>query len=378
MRGAGRRGDRGRDAPGIDALADSRSRQLVAFLATSMLGVLVAADLATIEPGVVLAPLFALSPLIACALLSPRDTAAFAGAAVVLAVASEQWNHTLGQAQQAVRTVDVAVLSLVAVFIAAVRQRREQRVARLSAIAEIAQQAILPKVPTSVHQVGAATRYVSAAEDATVGGDLYDCYYSATCARFLIGDVRGKGTAAVEQAARVIRAFRQSAASEQRLSDVAAAMHRYVVDFFEPEEFATALLLETGPGSGLTLLSCGHPTPLLVRTDGSGSEVELPASPPLGVAEGAYESRALTWGPGERLLLYTDGLSEARDRQGDFLSVAGLAPTIARGSLDDALEALLQRVFSHVPRGRLGDDLGVMLLENQRAGDDDDPPLPHN
>jgi phosphoserine phosphatase RsbU/P len=342
-----------------------RSRCLGATVAVVALAAIVTADLATRDQAFVLAPLFVLSPLAACALLSPRDTSAFAGAAVVLAIASEQWNHTAGTAQQAVRTVDVVLLSLAAVAIAAVRRSREQRFARLSVIAEVAQRAILPKLPTSVHQVAVATRYLSAAEDAMVGGDLYDCYYSDTRARFLIGDVRGKGIAAVEQAARVIRAFRQSAASQERLSDVAAGMHRYLVDFFEPEEFVTALLLETTPSGGLALISCGHPAPLLVGADGPGRFVELPASLPLGLAEDRYEARTLTWAAGDRLLLYTDGLSEARNRRGEFLSVLGLASTVANGSLDDGLDSLLREVRSHVPGGRLGDDLGVMLLEHQ-------------
>ena len=156
------------------------------------------------------------------------------------------------------------------------RVHRERRFEEVSAIAEAAQRAILPVLPTLVGGVAVATRYRSAAHGALVGGDLYDCYHSESRVRFLIGDVRGKGIAGVEQAARVIRAFRQSAALRESLIDVAREMDDYLADFFGDEEFVTALLVEvSGPGQ-LTLLNAGHPPPQLVRTGGESELIELP------------------------------------------------------------------------------------------------------
>ena len=247
-----------------------------AGLALLVLVVLVTVDL-SIPPGhAVLTSLFGLSPLIACAVVPVPGTAAIGALAIGAAFASGWWNDTMGTAQQNVRILDVVMVSIAAVAIAAVRVHREHQFAQLSAIAEAAQRAILPVLPTHLGGVAVATRYRSAARGTLVGGDLFDCYHSESRVRFLIGDVRGKGIAGVEQAARVIRAFRQSAALRESLTDVAREMDDYLADFFGEEEFVTALLVEvSGPGQ-LTLHNAGHPPPQLVRTTGESELIDLP------------------------------------------------------------------------------------------------------
>jgi phosphoserine phosphatase RsbU/P len=345
-------------------MTSERAPQVLgAGLATLCLVALVVIDLVIPRAEVVLVPLFALAPLIACAVLSARTTGAFAAAAVAMAVGAGWWNDTWGTAQQVVRIIDVLLISGAAVVVAAVRVRREERYARVVAIAEVAQRAILPKLPTRIGQVAVGARYLSAAQDAVVGGDLYDCYHSSEHVRFLVGDVRGKGIAAVEQAARVIRAFRQSAATMPGLPAVAEDMSRYLAPFFDDEEFVTALLVDATEHNRLTLVSCGHPPALLVKRNGSASLIEAPAGLPLGLGD-RYEAASVTWGPGDRLLMYTDGLSEARDAGGEFLAVPSLAPLLTGETVDEALDGALEAVRRHIPSGNLTDDLAVMLLEN--------------
>lgn len=335
------------------------------LLATAWLVGIVAADVA-LGDLIFLVPLYAVAPLIACAVLSAPTTAGFAVVTVALALASGLWSGEWGETQQTVRVVDVSVVSLAAVLIAAVRVRRERLHARVAAIAEVAQRAILPRLPDRVGQVAVAARYLSAAADAVVGGDLYDCYHSRAHVRFVVGDVRGKGVAAVEQAARVIRAFRQSAAIEADLRTVAREMSAYLAPFFDDEEFVTALLVDATDPYVLDLVSCGHPPPLLLLRDAGPDRaqlVEAPACVPLGLGR-TYESIRIPWEPGARLLMYTDGLSEARDQQGRFLALLDLSGPVGAGTVEVALDEVLDRVRTHVPRGQLGDDLAVVLLEN--------------
>jgi len=331
------------------------------LLAASWLVVLTVVDVA-VPASVVPDTLFAIAPLIACAVLSPRATAGFGVAAVVLLVWSGWWNDTWDTAQQWVRLLDVLLVSLGAVIIAAVRVHREQRLTRLVAIAETAQRAILPTLPASIDGLVAASRYLSAAEDAVVGGDLYDCSVTEGYSRFIVGDVRGKGLAAVEQAARTIRAFRQAAAAQVTLTDAARDMNDYMTPFLEEEEFVTALLVDLSSPDTVTLASCGHPPPLLVPRNGSAEFLEPPPGLPLGLG-GASAHSAFPWRPGDRLLLYTDGLSESRGADGAFLRLLDLAPVLLGGSVEEALDNLLSRVRRHVPGGALGDDLAVVLLE---------------
>src|SRR5690606_29833449 len=146
------------------------------------------------------------------AVLPARQTAVVAGVAAVAAVLSGTWNDSWGTVQHAVRVVNVVLVGAASVVVAAVRVRREQEVGRLTTVAEVAQRAVLPILPAHARRTDIAVRYRSASQDTVIGGDLYDCYHSRSHTRFLIGDVRGKGLGAIEQAARVIRAFRQAAA----------------------------------------------------------------------------------------------------------------------------------------------------------------------
>lgn len=355
----------------MDAERRASSRGLAASVAWLALVLLI--DVRHPRPAFTLSVLYGIAALIACAVLSPAWTALVAATATVLAAASGVWNHTWGTTEQAVRIVDVLLVGVGAVAVATVRVRRERQVARLVAIADVAQRAILPIVPARAGPVRVAARYVSAARDAVVGGDLYDCYrYSSPASndpervRFIVGDVRGKGIAGVEQAARVIRAFRQSAAIEPTLPLVAKAMDRYLTDFFEPEEFVTVVLVDVSDPSRVVLVSCGHPPALLRRSDGSLVLLEAPPGLPLGMGlpDGRpYRDLTVPWAPGDRLLLYTDGLSEARNRDGEFLSPLALGPALSGPEVPKAMDAVLEAVGRHTTGALLGDDLALLLLE---------------
>jgi len=346
--------------------SDRSAEELGASLAALWLIAWVVVDLAVPGQTVVLSSLFALAPLIACSVLSVRSTAVVAAAALVTTIASGWWNHTQASPQHLIRCLDVFLVGVAACALGAVRIRRERRHERVAAIAEVAQRTILPKLPSLVGQVTLATRYKSAAQDTVVGGDLYDCYHSAERVRFLVGDVRGKGIAAVEQSARVIRAFRQSAGTKNTLPELAKDMSEYLTPFFDDEEFVTALLVDASEDTRITLVSCGHPPAMLVQPDGHMSLLEAPIGLPLGIGE-VYGAGVVSWEPGDRLLMYTDGLSEARDAKGQFLDLRSLVPLLSTKPVEEALTDVVHAVQHHVPSGRLTDDLAVMLLENTAA-----------
>ncbi len=342
-----------------------RSQRLGVWVA---LGWLVGAgllDFATSSSPVVLAPLYAISPLIACTVLPPSMTGGFALAAVSLTIASSGWNQSWGTSQQLVRILDVLLVGVAAVVIAVVRVRREERFDRVSEIARVAQRIILPTLPRRVGHVALGARYLSSTEEAVVGGDFFDFYHSGSMTRLIIGDVRGKGLAAVEQAGRAIRAFRQAAASQESLAQTAVEISSYLVPFLDDEEFVTALLIDLSTDGKVTVVSCGHPAAVLLR-DGRPEHVDAPAGLPLGLGR-AYDEHIASWQPGDRLLLYTDGLSEARNASGEFLSPLDLAPVLGEGDVEAALDGVLLAVRNHVATDQLGDDLAILLVENSAS-----------
>jgi len=344
-----------------------RVAALGATLATATLVLTLVADVASAS--VVFVPFFALAPLIACAALSPRWTVVFAGGAVGLVVVSGSWDETFGTGQYGVRLGQATLVSVAAVLIAVLRTRRERQLVHVRAIADSAQRAVLPSVPEYVGGLRIAARYESASEEALVGGDLYDLHHSGAGVRMVVGDVRGKGLAGVQHAARVIRAFRQSAAATPDLAAVAKAMQEYLVPFFDDEEFVTAVLVEFTWNGVVTVLSCGHPAPLLVR-QGAVTSVAVEPSPPLGLAT-SFVTAVFLWAPEDRLLLYTDGLVEARDRDGTFLPFATIVDALRLPDPQSSLDALLAAVEAHVRHGTQhlpADDIALVLVDNLSVG----------
>jgi sigma-B regulation protein RsbU (phosphoserine phosphatase) len=317
------------------------------------------ADVVISEQVVVLTVFLGLSPLLASAVLAPPATAGFAAGAVVLAGFSAVWNQAQG-AQYWVRFVDVVLLGALAVLVSAIRNRREADLKASRRIATAAQQALLPVLPRRLGSIEVATRYHSATRTAQVGGDFFDFVADRGRTRLILGDVSGKGVDAVGQAARVIRAFRQYGASEPDLLGVARRINEYVLPFWQWDYFATAVLVEVSDDTTLTVVSAGHPPPLHLSAAGVD---ELPVDPsvPLGLGPARRSSRH-TWQAADRLLLYTDGLVEARNAAGAFLPRTAIDRALQGPSLDASLDALLGTVLEHA--GGFNDDLALLLMAN--------------
>ena len=135
----------------------------------------------------------------------------------------------------------------------------------------------------------------------------------------------------------------------------------------KPEEIAVDTTDATHP----LLVNAGHPPPLLVHADRTTEFLDADADLPLGLGQ-QYTHHSFAWRAGDRLLLYTDGLSEARDDRGAFFDLRELGPVIAGGPLEACLDGVLERVRAHA-RGELNDDVAVLLLEHTPTGPDFQP-----
>jgi serine phosphatase RsbU (regulator of sigma subunit) len=234
------------------------------------------------------------------------------------------------------------------------------RLADVQLVANAAQRAILAPVPSRLGPIALAGRYVSASAEALVGGDLYEIIQRDDAVRLLIGDVRGKGLTAVRTATIVLGEFRAAAADLADIGDVAVQIDRRLRPYLGDEDFATALVAEIDFDGRYSIASCGHPPPIVVR-GGALSELALESSLPLGlgaqptVAHGRLEV-------GDRILLYTDGVIEARDEHRDFVDLFRLAERLAHGPLDLALDGILDSLHRAVGR-ELGDDVALLAAE---------------
>jgi len=135
------------------------------------------------------------------------------------------------------------------------------------------------------------------------------------------------------------------------------------------EEFVTAVLAQvSADGDKAEILNCGHPPPLLIR-DGEVTALTPPeAGLPLGLASLSPQPReacAVPLKSGDRLLFYTDGISEARDKQGTFYPIERSGALLGLADLGLALDMLVEDVIGHVGHA-LQDDAAILLIGCQR------------
>jgi serine phosphatase RsbU (regulator of sigma subunit)/anti-sigma regulatory factor (Ser/Thr protein kinase)/uncharacterized protein YigA (DUF484 family) len=255
---------------------------------------------------------------------------------------------------------DVARRAALAVETAHAFREQSGRLAEVTRIAEAAQLAILAPPPEQIGPVALAARYVSAAAEALVGGDLYEIVARPGAVRLLIGDVRGKGLTAVRTATVVLGEFRAAAADLDDLVEVAVQIDRRVRPYLADEDFVTALLADIRDDGTFSIASCGHP-PALLAAAGNVTEIETEPTLPLGLgAQPQLTSGRLE--PSDRLLLYTDGVIEARDQSGAFVDVVPLIGPLRTGELGDVLDAVLDALHAAVGP-ELGDDVALLVAE---------------
>ncbi|MEU5903581.1 PP2C family protein-serine/threonine phosphatase [Micromonospora sp. NPDC047527] len=259
-----------------------------------------------------------------------------------------------------VNVVGIALATGLAVAVASVRQRQAEQIGELTKLASVAQQAVLRPLGPQVGTLSVAGRYISSTATAEIGGDLYEAIDTPYGVRMIIGDVRGKGLDAVRLASIVLGSYRHVAYERADLRAVVADLDRAVARNVGDEDFVTAALVEERGGT-LTIVNCGHPPPLLLRR-GAVIPLEPPApAPPLGFMP-VVRPRVERLEPGDRLLLFTDGLGEAR-RDGEFFPTADRAwRLLGHGTVADGLASLETALVEWV-HGRLDDDIALVLME---------------
>ena len=303
-----------------------------------------------------------IGPFLAGAMVGAGATLAVAVFTLAVAVALGFVNDG-HSAEWILRVLVVSAGGALAVWLAAKRARREAELAQVTHVAEIAQRAVLTSVPSEVGPLRFASRYQSATKEALIGGDFFEVIpCDGDCVRAVVGDVRGKGIDAVRLAAIALGAFRETAAqSSADLVDVARRMDQRLARHLEAEDFVTAVLAEFGPDGSLEVVNCGHHPPLLVLGDSIELLSPATSTTPLGLDPVPVRERA-TMAVGDRLLLYTDGLVEARTESGRMIALDRLTETLRDVSLDNALGGLLTTLQS-LALGPLEDDLALVLAE---------------
>ncbi len=242
--------------------------------------------------------------------------------------------------------------------------RAQERVERDLAIAAEIQSEILSRaIPQDVR---GATFSAHNTPAANVGGDFYGVFArNQDEVWFAIGDVSGKGISAALLMAQTLSAMQFVLAESTGPATALSRLNETLFANAIRGMFVTTIIGRMTPGTRrVEIASAGHCLPLLVKADGSASRIETPAALPLGILpKVAYRHGSLTLAPGDRIVVYTDGLSESRKEGGDSQFDEHLLTHAAgpAGSADTLLERLVSAELRHRGSGSQLDDLTVLV-----------------
>ncbi|WP_338674958.1 PP2C family protein-serine/threonine phosphatase [Streptomyces sp. SCSIO 30461] len=322
-------------------------------------------------------PLLTATPALAAVTMGPKGTIAAAGFALVISVITATYNQAWGTQQVYTNLLALLMVSAASVITSrAARTRRKSELNQIRRIATAAQEVLVRPVPAMIGPLRVGSMYLAAEMGAQIGGDLYEAVQTRYGVRLIVGDVRGKGLPAVRAAAAVLGAFREAVHYQEDLVDVmghcAAALERErhspgVDPEARVEGFVTALVVQVPEEAVVEVVNRGHPPPLMLHQGRAEALMPTCPLPPLGLEElmtepweGRVDSYAFV--PGDRLLLHTDGVIEARNSDGDFFVLPDALEAVRGGSPVEVLDELHQALVWHTS-GCLADDVAMVIIE---------------
>ncbi len=244
-------------------------------------------------------------------------------------------------------------------------------------IARTIQASVLPRDPVALARAGGlavATHFQPARE---VGGDLYQCFWLADGRWFLsIGDVAGKSVPAALMMAVTTTLIKAVAATVPDPSEVLERVNRELCTVNDELLFVTLFAAALAPETGELISSnAGHNPPLVVRADGNPEFMSVAPGLVLGVnPDYRYPRSVFQLAPGDVLLLYTDGVTEAMDAAGECFGADRLLRASRLGGAETPrrlVDAVVAAVAAHVQGAEPSDDL--TLLAVARIGDTNTP-----
>ena len=261
--------------------------------------------------------------------------------------------------------------------------------AREHRVADMLQSAFLTDIPDRMPGLTLGANYSTGMDESRVGGDYYDAFRLPDGrVALVIADVSGKGLSAAVQTATVKYSLRAFATEAAAPGLVLTRLNRLLCSDSSGlgDHFVTLFYAVFDPASGrLAWVSAGHETMILKRAGGGSALLEA-NGPILGIADHTYDQGLDILGPGDALILYTDGLTEARGAGSremlDLARVRDLIEAVPPEAGAGALAARLQEAARQWTGGRPHDDMALMVarrnpaVEGEEAASEADAAIP--
>lgn len=330
-----------------------------------------------LPPDVHLAHLLVVAMAFTAAIAGPRVTALVGGLAVAAIVIAGADRHTLTTESVLVEIGSLVLLSVLLVAFAAYRDRRHHELMRVRRVSDATQGVVLRPLPKRAGPVSIASAYRAFDQDSNIGGDLYAVTRTCGSTRLVVGDVRGKGLASISDTASMLGAFRALAHRQLPLPVLATYLEGAVrwdetenagstIDV--GERFVTAVLADIPDDEPVVhLISCGHPAPLLLH-DTAATALEVPdPAPPLGLgwlSAISYVPATFPFRLDDRLVLYTDGVTETRDRKGAFYPLTERVAAWTDEGPADLVRAITDDLLAYAA-APLKDDMALVVVRRE-------------
>jgi GAF domain-containing protein len=231
-------------------------------------------------------------------------------------------------------------------------------------VATVLQSSILPERLPAIEGIEAESFYLPAGMEVEIGGDYYDLFARPDgTAVVAIGDVCGKGVLAATKTSMMKYSLRGMVAAGSGPAEALTELNRIVSASGDPSDIVTAWIGFLDPArETLTYADGGHPPALLYRPSSKEMRRLGPTGPLLGAFEEAvFEQVTVPVEPGDLLVTYTDGVTEAR-RGTDFFGEAGVGEVMRRAtSANDAVDLLLEAVGAF-SAGVMRDDAAALAV----------------
>jgi serine phosphatase RsbU (regulator of sigma subunit) len=193
-----------------------------------------------------------------------------------------------------------------------------------------------------------------------IGGDFYDVVTDSQGLTIVVTDVSGKGISAAILASILQGMIYSQVIAQVPLKDIVTSANKFLCERVQGEKYATAIILRLTPAGEVQYVNCGHVPPVLVKN--GKAERMTDASMPLGLLEYAsYESASCKLEMGDRIILVTDGVTEAEDIHEEFFGDKRLeeAAVAVDGACFDHIFAAIRQFCGNVP---LNDDCTLLEL----------------
>ncbi|WP_406323700.1 PP2C family protein-serine/threonine phosphatase [Streptomyces sp. NBC_01637] len=363
----------------VDRLLEQPSGRGLVAIPLALIVVITVVDIHS-PTDVHLGPLLVIAPALTASFAGPWLTAAVGVLAVAAQVFIALLHGGLATTNHISQIAALTVLSALVVFVCCVRERRGRQLSRARSVAEAAQRVLLRPPPRRIGPLGVSWLYLAAEDETQIGGDLFAIARAAhSGTRVIIGDVRGKGMAAIGEASVVLGAFREGAHRCATLPELTAVLEESfclnVEDVADTrhdpgEHFITALVLDIPDhDSQAQMINCGHCPPLLVHDHQVAVLHSRRPAPPLGMCAlptalpaSSHRADPFSFETGDILLLYTDGVIEARSPTGEFYPLAERVASFSATSPDALLRHIHDDLLAHVGE-QPTDDAALLVIE---------------